>query len=179
MTHYECISQCCEEYATHPRARFVGYNTLKGSRMYGTLNKVDHCRCIEAPVCENLMMGLAMGMSMEGYFPVVCFERHDFILLALDALVNHVDKLPTMGDIKFPIIVRAIVGAKRPLDAGPQHTQDYTKELKGMLHNTPVYTPYTTWQYKEAWNEVGKSRSGAVVIVERRDSYEEEIPRHM
>lgn len=177
MTYKECITNHCIEYATNPMARFIGYNTLLGSRMYGTLNGVPQCRCIETPVSENLMMGLAMGMSLEGFLPVVCFERHDFILLALDALVNHVDKLPTMGDIKFPIIIRAIVGGTQPLDAGPQHTQDYTQALRRMLKHTIVANPETEQEFDWAWELDSSYDSGAIVIVEYKDKYEKTIPK--
>lgn len=162
-------------------ARFIGYNTRFGSRMYGTLAGVGHGSCIEAPVAENLMAGLAMGMCLEGYRPVVCFERHDFLLLALDALVNQMDKMPWMsGDqFKYPIIVRAIVGSKIPMDPGPMHKQDYTQALQTMLKYTEVITPASEGSLEYAWSRVGKTRSGAVVIVEYKDDYELEIPKNL
>lgn len=170
MTYKEIITNECTEYAKDPMVRFIGYNTAKGSRMYGTLAGVPVEQCIESPVAENLMMGLAMGMSLVGFKPVVCFERHDFLLLGLDALVNHVDKLPYMsGDqFKFPIVVRAIVGGSNPIDPGPQHTKDYSRELKTMLVNTPVVLDGIA----SAFDLVGKTDSGAVVSVEYRDLYD-------
>lgn len=146
--------------------------------MYGTLKNVPDSQLIEMPVCENLMVGMAVGLALEDFLPVVCFERHDFILLGLDALVNHVDKMPHLsGDqYKLPIVIRAIVGAKEPLNPGPQHTQDYTKELESMLKYTQVYTPQTEGEFQRAWGSVGQSQSGASVIIEHRDMYEREIP---
>jgi 2-oxoisovalerate dehydrogenase E1 component beta subunit len=173
MTHKDAILQQINKYSKdHPQARFIGYNTLKGSRMYGTLNDVPDEQCIETPVAENLMMSLAFGLCLEGYRPVVCLERHDFLLLALDSLVNHIDKLPIMGRYKLPIIVRAIVGANRPLNPGPQHTQDYTAALQLMLKNTPVYAPRTKDECAYVWSQVGKTDSGAVVIIEERNIYD-------
>jgi pyruvate dehydrogenase E1 component beta subunit len=173
MTYQQAISLMCEEYATDPMVRFIGYNVRYGSRMYGTLNKVAQCRCVETPVSENLMMGLAMGMSLEGYKPVVCFERHDFLLLALDAIVNHLDKLPKMGDVKFPVIVRAIVGGKFPLDAGLQHTQDYTWALRDMCKNITVMSPDTMEELRVAWE--APKFGLPVIIVERKDLYNHAI----
>lgn len=173
MTFQEAIKNKCEEYAKNPAVRFIGYNTLFGSRMYGTLSSIDHKQCVECPVAENLMAGLAMGMSLEGYRPVLCFERHDFILLALDALVNQMDKMPWMSNdqFKFPIIVRAIVGSRNPIDPGPMHRQDYTNALHTMLKNTPVYSFSTLHGLHYAWDLVGKTKSGAVVIIEHKDDY--------
>lgn len=175
-TYKETISGKCEEYAQDPKTVFIGYNTKFGSRMYGTLEGVDKSQCLETPVCENLMVGLALGMSLVGYKPVLCFERHDFLLIALDALVNHMDKLPWMsGDkFRFPVVVRAIVGSKSPLDPGPLHKQDYTSELRSMLHYTPVMEPSSVEGFDEAWRYI---EHGPVVIVERRDSYLDALPQ--
>ena len=43
---------------------------------------------------------------------------------AIDQLVNHLDKM-----FRYPMLIRAIVGSKEPLDPGPQHVGDYTKWL--------------------------------------------------
>lgn len=175
MTHKDMLTNLYTKYASDPMVRFIGYNTLKGSRMYGTLNNIPDKQCVEMPVAENLMIGLAIGMSLEGYKPVVCFERHDFMLLALDGLVNHVDKLPKISgyQYKLPILVRAIVGSASPLNPGPQHTQNYYQELKSMLKHTPVFDA-SMMRYEglvTALRQVGVSESGAVVIVEKRDNY--------
>lgn len=174
QTYGEYLSELCSKKAQeHPELRYIGYNTVYGSKMYGTLKDVDAAQCIEMPVCENLMMSMAVGMALEGMLPVVCFERHDFLLIGLDALVNHVDKLPWLSgsQYKLPIIIRAIVGSKTPIDAGPMHTQDYTKALIGMLKHTPVFSPKSRVEFERAWNGVGHTPSGAVVIVEHKDLY--------
>jgi len=179
LNFYQAIKQQCELYAgSNANTRFIGYNTVYGSRMYGTLNDVPVNQCIEMPVAENLMAGMAMGLALEGYRPVVCFERHDFLLLAMDALVNQVDKMPWLsGDaFRWNIVVRAIVGAKKPLNAGPMHTQNYRAELTTMLKNTPVVQPINLQELKAAWGMAGKTASGAVVIIEHRDWYEKDIP---
>jgi len=176
-TYQQAITERCTQYANGPMVRFIGYNTIYGSRMYSTLNAVPSNQCIEAPVAENLMMGLAMGMSLEGYKPIVCFERHDFMLLAMDAIVNHLDKMPWIsGDqFKFPVIVRAIVGGSYPINPGPMHMQDYTSPLRTALHHTPVFVPRTLYGLDQAWSAVNKEGSGAVIIVEYKDDYNKEI----
>lgn len=178
MKFSQAIKERCEEHARDPRSRFIGYNTVFGSRMYGTLTDVSVDQCVETPVAENLMVGLAMGLALEGYCPVVCFERHDFLLLALDALVNQMDKMPWLSGDKFKwnIVIRAIVGAKKPLNAGPMHTQNYRRELTTMLKHTPVLQPITQAQMAEAWGMAGRSESGAVVVIEHRDWYDMDCP---
>lgn len=177
ITYQKAIKEQCDTYAKDPLCRFIGYNTSFGSRMYGTLNDVDVSLCIEAPVAENLMCGLAMGMALEGFKPVICFERHDFMLLGFDAIINHIDKLAWMsGDqFKLPVIIRAIVGGSYPINPGPMHTADYTSPLRIALKHTPVYVPRTVTELRRAWNSVGQTESGAVVVVEYKDDYSKEI----
>ena len=177
MTLKDAITQANTEYHdTHERVIFLGYNTVKGSRMYGTLEGIPKDSCIETPVCENLMVSMALGMSLEGYRPVVCFERHDFMLLALDAMVNHMDKLPYMsGDqFKFPVLVRAIVGGSTPLNPGPQHTQNHGYALARMLQHTSVVSGTSKERVTDAFKRIGLTPSGAVVLIEHRDLYQEE-----
>lgn len=173
VTFQQAIKEQCTEYAKDRAVRYIGYNTIYGSRMYGTLVDVPTSQCIETPVAENLMVGLAMGMALEGYKAVVCFERHDFMLLALDALVNQMDKMPFMsGDqFKWPIIIRAIVGSREPIDPGPMHRQDYTGALQTMLKHTPVRSFSTIRGMQSIWKMVGKTGSGAVVVIEHKDDY--------
>ena len=177
MTYRECIANLCTDLQAKRDSLFIGYNTSKGSRMYGTLDGVPESSCIETPVAENLMTGLAIGLALDGAYSVLCFERHDFILNALDSLVNHADKLYDIsgGEVKLPILVRAIVGDSSTLDVGLQHKQNYCNELKSMLKYTPVVTPKNAKEFKEAFNMPGHTRSGVVVVVEYRSQYDDEI----
>ena len=88
----------------------------------------------------------------------------DFMLLCLNQLVNHLDKLPGFG-WSPKVIVRTTVGAKTPLDAGPQHTQNHTEAFRLMLKNIPVVEVRTSTQVLVAYAEAMK-RDGPTVIVE-------------
>ena len=50
-------------------------------------------------------------------------------------MVNHLDKMNKISSNEFKpfVLVRVMVGAKKPIDAGLQHTQDYSNEIKSML----------------------------------------------
>ena len=52
---------------------------------------------IELPVFEEVQMGIAIGLAMEGYLPVTCYPRFDFLILAMNQLINHLDKVITMS----------------------------------------------------------------------------------
>ena len=95
---------------------------------------------IELPVFEDVQMGLSIGLALEGYIPISCFPRFDFLILAFNQLVNHLDKIRYMSrnEMKPQVIIRTAIGAKKPLDGGPQHTQDYTSIFKKVLTEIEV-----------------------------------------
>jgi pyruvate dehydrogenase E1 component alpha subunit len=151
-------------------AVFVGYNVARGDAM-GTLKKVPNNQKLETPVAENLMSGIAIGMSFEGYKPVIYFERHDFILVAMDAIVNHIDKIERIshGEYKVPIIIRAVTADAGPFYSGITHSQDFTKMLKSVL-DMPVYDPDNGIDALKAFKWAFDSERPAV-IVERKSRY--------
>ena len=75
-----------------------------------------------------------------GLFPITCFPRFDFLLCAMNQLVNHADKIKLITNNEYSpqMIIRVLVGAK-PLDGGEQHTQNYVNEIKKMLKTIVVW----------------------------------------
>lgn len=171
MKYRDNVKKAMELLALDKKVWFIGYNVKYGSRAYGTLKDVSFSKCIETPVAENLMVGLAMGLSLEGYKPVLFFERHDFLLNALDGIVNHLDKIDKMssGEFKMPVIIRAVVGGKKPIDAGIQHTQDYTKAIKEMV-SFPIIELKKVSEIIPAYKKALKIKS-PIMIIEKRDLY--------
>lgn len=172
MNYKEIIKKSMEEIAIDEKARFIGYNLKRGSKAYGTLTNVSESRILEMPIAENLMAGVAMGMSLEGYKPVLIFERHDFMLNALDSLVNHLDKLSLLSNdqYKAPMLIRAVVGSLSPINPGPQHCQDFSEFFKRTFH-FPVYDPKNVLELRQSLEE-GKKFEQPVMIIERRDLYD-------
>lgn len=175
MKYKDAIKQAMEMLVKDERAVFLGYNVNYGSRAYGTLSNIPKSKCLETPVAENLMAGLAIGMALEGYKPIVFFERHDFMLNALDGIVNHLDKMEKLskGQFKVSVIIRAIVGSKEPLDPGLQHTQDFTEALKKMV-SFPIVELKNSKQIMEEYKKV-LELDHSVIFVERKELYEEDV----
>ncbi len=149
---------------------FIGYNVLKGNAM-GTLASVPDSQKIETPVAENLMMGLAIGMSFEGFKPVVYFERQDFMMVAMDAIVNHLDKIERIshGEFKVPVIIRAVVADGGPFYSGITHSQDFTKMFQAVLQ-MPIFVPQSGSDVKTAF-EYGSSIDKPIMVVEYKSRY--------
>lgn len=179
MKYREALKKAMEMLAENDRIRFIGYNVKYGSRAYGTLNGVQLEKLIETPVAENLMAGLAIGLSLEGFIPLVWFERHDFILNALDALVNHADKINEIshGEFNVPLIIRAAVGATKPLYPGLQHTQNLTNVLERLMKYSEVIELKTPTQILKNYTQIRtslKKLKRPILFIEYRDLYENE-----
>lgn len=126
--------------AEHPKTLFVGQAVkYDGQRAHATFSGVPMERRIEMPVAEDFQMGFCTGLALEGYIPISFFPRWDFLIIAANQLLNHLDKIPMLGGFKPKVIIRTAVGAKRPLDPGPQHTQDYTLPITTMLKTINVF----------------------------------------
>jgi len=151
-------------------AIFIGYNVARGDAM-GTLKNVPNDQKLETPVAENLMSGLAIGMSFEGFLPVLYFERHDFMLVAMDAIGNHIDKIERIshGEFKVPVIIRAVEAFGGPFYSGPTHHQDFTNVLRTLVE-FPVLDPVTGIDVLKAFKGALASKRPAMII-ERKSRY--------
>jgi pyruvate/2-oxoglutarate/acetoin dehydrogenase E1 component len=117
---------------------FLGQTVkYEGSPMYKSLSEVPEEKKIEMPVAEDMQMGISIGLALEKYIPVSIYPRIDFLLCAINQLVNHLDKVETMshGEFRTGVIIRTQIGNTKPLDPGPQHSGDYTEGLKKLCKN--------------------------------------------
>tara|TARA_A100001011_G_scaffold322441_1_gene343845 strand:+ start:1470 stop:2003 length:534 start_codon:yes stop_codon:yes gene_type:complete len=154
---------------------FLGQATaFSGHAISGTLTEVPKDKLIELPVIEEVQMGMCAGLSLEGYVPISIYPRFNFMMLAINQLVNHIDKMKEMskGMLVPKVIVRVAVGASKPIDGGAQHTQDFTESIKSMLTDTELIElkePEDVFDsFVYAYN-----RNGSTVIVEWGDYYGE------
>ena len=146
---------------------FLGYSIVPGDAMGSTI-QVDGGQKIETPVAENLMVGLGIGLSIIGFKVVVYFERHDFMLVAADAIVNHVAKLNKIsgGQFDAPIIFKTVVDDGGLFYSGPTHSQDFTEAFRAMV-DFPVLDPDSPDALLQSYR-FAKDSGVPVMIVERK-----------
>jgi pyruvate dehydrogenase E1 component beta subunit len=94
-----------------------------GNSMTGLDKEFGQERIIDSPVSELGVTGAAVGASLCGYRPIVVHPRMDFMILAMDQIVNQAAKWSHMfgGQANAPVTVRAIVN--RGGEQGAQHSQ--------------------------------------------------------
>lgn len=96
---------------------YVGNSMTDLDKKYGTE------RIIDTPVSESACTGAAVGASLAGMKPIVVHPRMDFMLYAMDAIVNQAAKWSHMvgGQAHPGVTVRGIIN--RGGEQGAQHSQ--------------------------------------------------------
>ena len=94
-----------------------------GSSMTDLDIKFGSARVIDTPVSESAVTGAAIGASLAGMKPIVVHPRMDFMIYAMDAVVNQGAKWSHMfGGQSHPgLTIRSIIN--RGGEQGAQHSQ--------------------------------------------------------
>ena len=141
MKYVDHLVKSMEYLAEDERVLFIGQSvTYSGNSIYNTLKTIPDDRKLETPVFEETQLGLSIGLALNGFVPVTCYPRFDFLLLAVNQLVMQLEKRQrrTRGTFKPGVIVRTSSGAKTPLNGGVQHKQDHTEAFKHLLDHMDV-----------------------------------------
>lgn len=141
MKYFEELKRSMTFLARDPRTVFIGQAVaVPGTAMTTTLQDVPRERLIELPVAEEMQMGMTLGMALTGFVPISIFPRWNFLLCAMNQLVNHLDKVQVMSNngYKTKAIIRTGIGSQRPLHPQHQHTGDFTDALRMMCHTVEV-----------------------------------------
>lgn len=171
LSYKDALKQSMSMLAADPLTRFVGYG-LKIGRAAGSMADAKEEQIVEVTVAENLLAGIGIGLALTGLKPVLFFERFDFVLNALDAIVNHLDaaEIISKGEFRPTCILRIVVGnTQKPLYTGHTHTRDHSEALKRMVR-FPVWRVRTTEEVLTAYEMAAKNlHRHSTAIVEYKD----------
>ena len=141
MNYADELTKAMDFLAKDPKTIFLGQAVeYPGTAMANTFKNVPKNKLIEIPVAEEMQAGFALGLALEGYLPISLYPRMNFIILAMNQIVNHLDKWEAMscGMSKPKVIMKAVAGSQYPLDPGHQHKANYTEAFKSMVTNIDV-----------------------------------------
>ncbi len=161
------LSKAMLRLAAIPGCLFVGQGVrFGGVATSKALEGVPAEQLVEFPVAEDLQLGFCVGLALRGFLPVCVFPRMDFMLRAADQLVNHLDKLEAMtaGAFRPKVIIRTRVGQRRPLDAGPQHTQNHCEALGLMLTSVVVEEIEYLTDVEPAYKVAAEHKRSVIVV---------------
>ena len=110
----------------------------------GLLKEFGARRVVDTPIAENGFVGMATGAAMLGLRPVVEIMTINFIILAMDEIVNHAAKIYYMfgGQCPVPLVIRTPGGGGQQLAA--THSQNlevwfaHVPGLKVVAPSTPA-----------------------------------------
>lgn len=166
-----------EFLAGDARVVFVGQAVAcPGTAMSNTLTGIARDRLVELPVDEEMQMGITNGMAIEGRVPVSIFPRWNFLLLAANQLVNHLDKFPLMsnGGYRPKAILRTGIGSERPLHPQFQHVGDFTEAFKLMCSNIEIIRLEEPKEIFPSYEKALQRTDGkSTLLVEYGDYYNE------
>ena len=140
-----------QEMAADPSVFVFGLDVddhlgIQGSTK-GLVDEFGADRVFTTPLSEDAMTGVALGAAMTGMRPVHVHIRMDFMMLAMNQLVNMAAKTHYMygGAYKVPMVVRSMIG--KSWGQGAQHSQG----LHAMFAHVPglkVVAPSNAYDVK-------------------------------
>ncbi len=91
----------------------------------GFFEKYGPDRIKDTPIAEEVVVGSGIGAAMAGLRPIVEIMTINFMLLAIDQIVNHAAKVRYMsnGQINVPLVIRTVTGGGAQL--GATHSQSF------------------------------------------------------
>jgi pyruvate/2-oxoglutarate/acetoin dehydrogenase E1 component len=136
--------------------------------------KYGRGRVFGTPLSEEAMTGAAIGMALAGLKPIHVHIRMDFVMLAMNQLVNMAAKTRYMfgGQEHLPLVVRAIIG--KSWGQGAQHSQ----ALHAFFMHVPglkVVAPATPYDAKGCLAAAIRDPN-PVIFVEQRLLYYQQGP---
>lgn len=154
-----------------PRIILIGQGVTSpwyvGGTCDGLLDRFGPTRVIDTPISENAVTGAAVGMALTGLRPILVFPRMDFMLYAMDPIINQAAKWSYIFGGKstgVPLVIWTIIN--RGGCQGAQHSQDFGWIFDG-IPGIDVHFPSRVGEVEKMWADMIKSDSPSVYIDDR------------
>lgn len=125
------------ELASRPEVLVYGEDVGNAGGIFGVTRYLQREfgseRVFDTPIAENAILGSAVGSAMCGMRPVVEIMWADFMLVALDQLINQAANVSylTQGQFSAPMVVRTQQGAT------PGSCAQHSQSLEALLAHIP------------------------------------------
>src|SRR5438552_1969618 len=128
LTYSDAIREAAvQEMARDPAVLVMGQGVDDFKGMYGTTRGLAEQfgpqRVFATPLPEEAMTGVPIGLALAVMRAIHCHIRMDFVLLAMNQIVNIAAKSRYMygGAVALPLVIRSVIG--RSWGQGAQHSQ--------------------------------------------------------
>jgi pyruvate/2-oxoglutarate/acetoin dehydrogenase E1 component len=112
---------------SNPDTFILGLGASDPKGMFGTnsglVEEFGENRVMDAPLSENTLTGVSIGMAAMGFKPILVHHRLDFTLTAFEQMINQAAKwfFNSGGKSNLSFLIRMVVG--RGWGQGPTHGQ--------------------------------------------------------
>ncbi|WP_372622673.1 alpha-ketoacid dehydrogenase subunit beta [Falsiroseomonas sp.] len=138
-----------QEMRRDPRVWVLGEDVARGGlfgQYRGFLEEFGPQRVVSTPISESTIMGAGLGAALVGTRPIIEMRIFDFVMCAMDELVNQIAKIRYMfgGQAKPAVVVRMPHGIWR--NSAAQHSQtleSWFTHIPGVVVAVPA-TPADT-----------------------------------
>ncbi len=151
ITYQQAINEAIsQEMAADERVFVYGLDVADHKAIFGSTNGLEKFgpkRCFSTPLSEEALLGFGIGAALSGLRPINVHIRVEFLLLAMNQLINIASSLRygSNGNLSVPIVIRAVIG--RGWGQGFQHS----KSLQSIFAHIPglkVIMPTTPYDMK-------------------------------
>ncbi len=167
MSYLDKLTLAMTTISLEKHALFMGQAVAyKGTAMTETFKHVPREKLLELPVAEDMQMGMAIGYALDGGLPVCVYPRFNFLLLAVNQLVLHLDKLPIYSVRRYQpkVIIRTVVASHKPLDPGAQHVGNFTEMFRRILYTVQVVDLWNEEDILPAYLRAMKSNNSTLLV---------------
>lgn len=184
LTYAQAIREAhAQLLASDPRVFVLGQGLWSpwyaGTSLQNLEKEFGRDRLLDSPVSENATTGAAIGAAIAGMRPIVFHPRMDFMLLAVDPIVNQAANWSYMfaGRVNVPIVIRSVI------NRGGEQAAQHSQALQAFFMHVPglkVIMPSTPYDAKglliAAVND-----GNPVLYIDDRWLYEQtgEVPEEM
>ncbi|MDA9029473.1 thiamine pyrophosphate-dependent enzyme [Candidatus Pseudothioglobus singularis] len=125
---------------------------------------------LSTPISEAAITGIANGLALKGFKPYLELMFGDFILLALDQIINHASKFHHMYNkqVSCPIVIRTPMGGGRGY--GPTHSQTLDKFIMG-IDNLTVIALNSLVDPKLIYKNIYENQKHPTIVIENKLDY--------
>lgn len=147
ITLIEAVTQALDyELSNDPNVVLFGEDVGKNGGVFratvGLQAKHGEMRVIDTPLAENMIAGLAVGLSTQGIKAIAEFQFMGFIYAAIDQLISHASRMRnrTRGKLTCPLVLRAPYGGGIH---APEHHSESTEAIFAHIPGIRVVIPST------------------------------------
>jgi 2-oxoisovalerate dehydrogenase E1 component len=138
MSYLQAINEALSrELQTRPEVIVYGEDVGQAGGIFGASRGLQKTwgaeRVFDTPISESAILGSAIGAALRGMKPIVEIMWADFMLVALDQLINQAANIRyvTSGRSSVPIVVRTQQGAT------PGSCAQHSQSLEALLAHIP------------------------------------------